>query len=178
VAELFHRLGVQLSLIGTVLLGPVRLIRAVGHDQATCNSHSSQRLYEGGSDVVLCLQPFGGIQPLSVLGEEPRPNQKREEDEQKNTRTAESHDPGAGLSPLGHTPPSHVDPRVRSAGLAAAAQDWPGHYRGVFPASPGVESQPGATAVTLCGPQSNPVAGGSSLAWTRPPILSVRISDG
>jgi hypothetical protein len=99
VTELLHRLRVQLSLVGSVLLGlPTLLfgqsllvtallvalvlgVRPVGDDQATSHSKPGHGLDQRGADVIPGLQLlFGGEAVLRMPSEQPRTYQQREHD--------------------------------------------------------------------------------------------------
>jgi hypothetical protein len=70
--------GVQLPLVGTVLLDPILPIRAVCDDQSTGYCQSSESLHQRGPDVIVGLQFLFAVE-LVAPSEQPWAHDKREE---------------------------------------------------------------------------------------------------
>jgi hypothetical protein len=143
VTELLHRLRVQLSLVGSVLLGLSTLlfgqsllvaallvalvlaVRPVRDDQAASHGKPGQSLDQRGPDVIPGFQLlFDGEAVLRVPGEQPRTYPQREHDKGDRSEARQGPDndhADTGTSPLGHSSP---EPACGSVG--GVVRVWPG----------------------------------------------------
>jgi hypothetical protein len=107
VAELLDGPGVQLPLVGTVLLDAILPIRAVCDDQSTGYCQSGESLHQRGPDVIVGLQFLFAVE-LVAPSEQPWAHDKREEDKQDPGKASQCPENGSGVRvpPLRHHRPS------------------------------------------------------------------------